>query len=186
MKRVDVEIKGISPYLMNAFGLEEAEQQEKTQIGSKDYKKEAEKKLYRMPDGTIYVPSTQIHASLIEAGKQQRVVGKGKATYSKLYASVVMITPEALVMTPQDWEVDKRPVIIPSTKGRVMRYRPKFMDWSLKFTIDILDDGVSPDTVHQGLNIAGSYVGIGDFRPTKRGPFGRFMVSSFKVVSPEE
>jgi hypothetical protein len=182
MKKIEVEIKGISPYLMNAFGMEDAGKTEKQQIGSKDYTNEAEGKLYKLPTGEIYVPSTQIHSCLMEAGKQLKVVGKGKATYSKLFGSFVIISPDALVMKNQEYEIDKRAVVVPSTKGRVLRYRPKFMEWSLKFTLDILDDGIPESAVKQGLDIGGAYCGIGDFRPQKKGSFGRFMVTSYKEV----
>jgi hypothetical protein len=183
MKKIGVEIKGISPYLMNAFGMEDAGKTEKQDIGSKDYSNEATTKLYKLPNGEIYVPSTQVHSSLMEAGKQLKVVGKGKSTYSKLFGSFIVVSPDVLVMLNQTWEVDKRAVVVPATKGRVIRYRPKFTDWGLKFTLDILDDGIPISAVKQGLDTAGAYCGIGDFRPQKKGPFGRFIVTSFKEVT---
>jgi hypothetical protein len=36
------------------------------------------------------------------------------------------------------------------------------------------------DDAHMLLNEAGQTVGIGDFRPEKRGPFGTFLVISFQ------
>jgi hypothetical protein len=39
------------------------------------------------------------------------------------------------------------------------------------------------DDAQMLLNEAGVSVGIGDFRPEKRGPFGTFLVTSFKEVA---
>ena len=78
--------------------------------------------------------------------------------------------------------VDARPVTIPATKGRVMRYRPRFNEWGAKFNVLVNDDILDVDTVHQLLNEAGLTIGIGDFRPEKRGPFGTFRVTKFEEV----
>jgi hypothetical protein len=83
----------------------------------------------------------------------------------------------------KDFEVDARPVTIPATKGRVMRYRPRFNCWGLKFSLVINEAMLALDDAQMLLNEAGVSVGIGDFRPEKRGPFGTFLVTSFKEVA---
>jgi len=180
MKKYEVKIEGISAYLMHKFGEEESEL--KTKTGSKDYESEVNKALYQLPDGTIYVPSTQIQGSLIEAGKQMKVVGGGKKTYSKLFGSFVIMEPDVIPMIPQEWVTDKRAVVIPSTKGRVMRYRPRFDKWALKFRVHFHEEEIHPSIIKEGLERAGNYIGIGDFRPSKKGPYGRFMVTLFKEI----
>lgn len=79
----------------------------------------------------------------------------------------------------KDFEVDSRPVTIPATKGRIMRHRPRFDQWGAAFEMQINDDLLSVDMAHQLLNEAGLSIGIGDFRPEKRGPFGTFRVTKF-------
>ena len=44
----------------------------------------------------------------------------------------------------------------------------------------IFEDEISPAVVKESLEIAGKYVGIGDWRPEKKGKFGKFQVTSFK------
>ena len=181
MKEIKVEIKGVTSYLMHAFSMEKSEEKSKKRIGIENYKDEVEKSLYKLPDGTIYVPSTQIHGTLIEAGKKFQIPGQRKATFSKIIGGLVMITPDAIKMNPQKFEIDSRAVVVPSTKGRIVRYRPKFNEWSLKFTIQNLEPEQIPESeLKKILDYAGSYVGIGDFRPNKKGPFGRFMVTMFE------
>jgi hypothetical protein len=42
--------------------------------------------------------------------------------------------------------------------------------------------GMSAELVRNLIDDAGSKVGIGDFRPERKGPFGRFKVTSWKIV----
>lgn len=180
MKKIEVEIKGLTPYLMHRFGEEDADKKSQKKIGKKDYEAEVEKALYQSPKGEIYVPSTQIKGCLTEAGKQMRVVGKGKSTYSKLFGAFLLVEPDTIPMLNQKWITDARAVVI--QRARIIRYRPKFTEWGLKFTIQIMDDGIDPSVVKEALDLGGNYVGIGDFRPQKKGSFGRFMVTSFNEI----
>jgi hypothetical protein len=56
-----------------------------------------------------------------------------------------------------------------------MRHRPRFDNWSAKFVLEIDDELMTLETAHELLNKGGKSQGIGDFRPNKRGPFGRFL-----------
>ncbi len=116
-----------------------------------------------------------------KAGAKYQIPGQGKLTYKNLIGSgAVLVTPDAIPHRNQQFEVDVRPVVVPSTRGRVARRRPVFKNWSLKFNIEYDEDELSASTIKEILDYAGTRVGIGDFRPEKGGPFGRFMVTSFK------
>ena len=176
MNTFSVKIESLSPYLMHRFGVKD--EKVKMRVGTKNWKEEVEVALYTTETGEHYIPSSQIHGCLINAGKQLQVVGKGKATYSKLFGAFILIEPATLVINPQEYTVDERPVIV--QKARIIRYRPKWEKWNLNFNIIVMDDGISGEVVKQALDNGGRYVGIGDFRPEKRGPFGRFHVVEFK------
>jgi len=179
MKRYEVEIEGTTPLLQNKpeeYGFDEEWVQKKA---SNDYEQEAFKKLYLDEEKNLCQPSNHIERALIEAGKKIRVKGQGKATYSKLFGSMIAIPDMYLTHEIQDWEMFKTLVVIPSTKGRVMRYRPMLKQWKLKFNIDI-EDEIDTHAVKEALDIAGRYVGIGDWRPEKKGKFGKFHVTSFQ------
>lgn len=63
------------------------------------------------------------------------------------------------------------------SKTSDLRYRPMFKDW--KMVLDIQYNANSPITFEQivnGINTAGFMNGIGEWRPEKDGPFGRFHV----------
>jgi hypothetical protein len=64
--------------------------------------------------------------------------------------------------------------------------RPKFEKWSIQLEAEITIEGdfaVAEDVAKQLFVVAGSQVGLGDFRPAKRGPFGRFKVADWKNLN---
>ena len=181
MKKYNVKIKGITPLLMNKpedYGFDEQWVEKKA---SEDWEKEALKKLYRDSKGNCYIPSNHVERTIIEGGKKIKMKGAGKATYSKIFGSMVSVEPFELVLKPQKYEIHKCLVVIPSTKGRIMRYRPMFKNWELEFEVEF-EDEISPAVIKEALEIAGKYSGIGDWRPEKKGKFGKFQVTLFKEV----
>jgi len=179
MKKYKVEIKGITPLLMNKpeqYGFDEQWVEKKA---STDWEAEALKKLYINSEGVVYQPSTHLERALIESGKKIKVKGQGKATYSKLFGSMVSVDGLEIAHKKPSYEIHKSLVVIPSTKGRIMRYRPMFKEWVLEFHL-MGEEEIPGDVIKEGLEIAGKYVGIGDWRPEKKGKFGKFQVTKFK------
>jgi len=181
MKKYKVEITGITPLLQNKpaeYGFDEQWVEKKA---STDWEAEGLKKLYIDSNGMIYQPATHLDRALIEAGKKIKVKGQGKATYSKLFGSMVSVEEFEIEHKIQDYEIHKCLVVIPSTKGRVMRYRPIFKKWALEFHMDA-EEEIPGEVIKEALEICGKYVGIGDWRPEKKGKFGKFQVTEFKEI----
>lgn len=179
MNKYEVRLTGITPLLMNKpeeYGFDTQWVEKKA---SEEYEQEALKKLYVNNDKQLYQPATHVERALIEAGKKIRMKGAGKANYSKVMGSMVSIDSAEIPHEVQEYEVHKSLVVIPTTKGRVMRYRPILKEWSLLFTITF-EEEISPDVLKEALEIAGRYVGIGDWRPEKKGKFGKFQVTLFE------
>lgn len=61
----------------------------------------------------------------------------------------------------------------------VMRTRPIFKEWSCRFEIQVIDDGITESDIDLALAHAGSRVGIGDYTPR----FGRFKVKELKELA---
>jgi len=129
------------------------------------------------------IPGVNLLAAFIAAG---RFIKAGRRNLSSMKESLVpcfvSIDEGEIRLTPSKWEVDSRPVVIPATQGRIMRHRPRFDVWSLEFTVGIDGDELHPDVVRELIDEAGSKVGLCDFRPTKRGPFGRFRVDTWELA----
>ncbi|MGH2612148.1 MAG: hypothetical protein ACRDFB_03755 [Rhabdochlamydiaceae bacterium] len=177
MKVINVTIQGVTPLLYNRFRDSEIEGKSKKRTGSPT-QADVIDKLYMLNDKP-YIPAVYFRNSLVEAGKQFKITGKGKSTYSKIIASTVEITPEAIT-NDNPWEVFRIAAVNPMTKGRMMVSRPRMNTWGCKLQIVLNDDSVDPITVKEVLEHAGKYVGIGDWRPQTKGVFGKYMVTRFE------
>jgi hypothetical protein len=186
MKIVDVEIVGVTALLINRFN-EDAEEVKPTRrviVKERDPAAEAEKAAYRAPDGTLYFSAQAIPRAMSDAGSSHKQRGNRK-TLRYVVPSAIRMTSDIVTILdangkPQrKFEIDRRPISIPSTKGRIMRYRPRFDAWSARFELVVNDDLLAPELAHQLLAEAGMSIGIGDFRPARTGPFGTFRVTRF-------
>jgi hypothetical protein len=45
-----------------------------------------------------------------------------------------------------------------------------------------MDDQLPIEVIKQALDYAGTFVGIGDYRPGKGGKFGKFIVTEFNEI----
>lgn len=185
MKTVSIEIRGTTPLLIHRF-TEQAEQGKATRrviVDSQNPRDEATKNAYIAKDGTFYFSAFAITNAMGNAGANHKMRGSRK-TLRYVVPSSVRVTSETITIMngsgpAKNFEVDSRPVTIPATKGRIMRHRPRFDEWGAKFDLLIDDNSLAVETAHQLLQEAGQGIGIGDFRPEKRGPFGTFRVVKF-------
>ncbi len=175
MKTIEVEITGVAPLLHNRFPTEEFGI-EKSKATKKVYdpKVEAERKLYKDDRDIICNPGEHIFQAMRKAATDFKF--SGKKTFKDVIVSGIVVSPDLIpLIIEKPFEIDSRPVVI--QRARVLCWRPKFNNWKLKFTIQILDDeNISVSTLKEILDKAGATKGIGDYRPR----FGRFMVTSFQ------
>lgn len=142
-------------------------------------------KVIRHPEtGEPGLPAEYLLAALVEAGRHVKVKSKQVSTAgSTILYSFMAINEPFLVFTDYDGPTpDCRRGTNPNGGEAVVLLRPKFARWAFEVEIEIDDKKVEPSTVRELLNIAGSAVGVGDFRPAKRGPFGRFKVAHWVVL----
>lgn len=186
-------ISGLTPMLMHRWA-EASESEESTRavhVQRRDPRTEAEKVVYRRPDGGIYFPGAAIARMLREAGGSHKQRGSRKSLKFVIPAAVIVQDDEIPLLDVdgniiKTFEVDSRPVTIPATKGRIMRHRPRFNAWGAEIDIGIDTGMIDSDTVMQLLAEGGTRLGIGDFRPEKGGPFGRFSVVGWAELAPRK
>ena len=70
-------------------------------------------------------------------------------------------------------------------RSRVARTRAKFDDWAVTFTLEVDPELVDAEQLDSWLDIAGRRIGLGDWRPTKSGHYGRFETVSIDKVGVE-
>jgi len=188
---IAVEIKGVVPILMSKFGDDSALQVEggtsRVMVGEKQTpRQQAEARLYTSSDGTPIIPGPNIFAAIIAAGIFHKV-GKSKVTTAKsslVPAGVMVREIECPIFNPDGgqpkWEVDSRAIVVDMTK-RKMAHRPRFDRWGVRFTLEVDDEMFSEGIVRALVDDAGKKIGLGAFRPARKGPFGRFTVTNWKV-----
>lgn len=176
--KISCRIEGVRPLLQNAFPDEtfEAESKTRTRVGSVKAD-DPKTKLYVLPDGTIYQPAEHVFRAMVKSSANFKIGGRGKKTYKDIINSSLTIEPDAIPHKNPIWVPDKRSIVIPATRGRQIRIRPRFDKWMLEFDILVSEEQIDVETVKKILDYAGYNVGIGDYRPR----FGTFMVTQFKV-----
>lgn len=175
VRTITCTIEGLSPLLMHAYPLVPVEAIEK-----KTAAEQAEIAAYRIPgSGRLCIPSTAMQRALVGGAGYSK--GKGRASLAKPAAACLLVDDVYLDLGTDKYEIDARPVVIPATKGRVVRYRPRLDKWSVKFDLSYDDTLLSAKQVRQIVDDTGKNVGILEFRPEKKGPFGRFVVNSWIV-----
>ena len=174
MQNASVTVKGVSALLMHRYPLDPIEGLEK-----KSPAEQAELAAYRTPQGELYVPGVNLQRSLVAAATFSK--GKGRASLQKTVAACVFVNPEHLVLDNQSFAVDSRPVVVPATKGRIVRHRPRLDSWQLSFQVEGDETMLKEAQVRRVLDDAGSKVGLLDFRPERKGPFGRFVVTKWEA-----
>lgn len=186
---VEVTIEGLTAVLMHKFEeSNEVETETRTvRLESNTPREKAERVAYRLEDSTLYIPGAAISRLLREAGGSHKQRGSRKSVRYIVPAAVVVLS-DAIVLHDAagspltQFEVDSRPITIPSTKGRIMRHRPKVEKWRASFSMEVDETVLGLELVQQLLEEGGRRIGILDYRPEKGGPFGRFSVISWKVI----
>ena len=183
MYEVTVKIKGVTPLLMHKMNTSAIDPAGKTTAASITEDNPADF-LYTTEDGTVCLPAVMFERAMMEAGKEFKVSGKRGRNYSTMFGSMVYVLPENIVLSPSKWVADKRTVVIPSRQGsRIVRIRPRFDEWGASFNIQVrAEKSELPEAIlKQVIDRAGLYIGVGDFRPQKKGKFGQFIVTEFNV-----
>ena len=192
---IDVEITGNTPLLMNRFtDANEVAVTSGTRpsaVGHRGTPREqAEATAYTDEEGYLFVPQQNLFACIINAGKFHKV-GKSKVTTLKsslVPAGLAMLDALVLpILSPKtkkrlkSFEVDSRRVVIPATGGAVMRHRARVDEWRIKFSVEVDLELFAPDFVRTLVDDAGKKIGLGDYRPERKGPFGKFKVTAWEI-----
>jgi len=179
MTKIEVGIVGISPLLMHRFSEEDKEQVKSgtsSSISNRNGEQDAERAAYRLPTGELYQPADHIERAFVIAAGLHKI---GRRSARSVAGAAVCITPREIPHGTREYVIDARRVVIPSTKGAVIRHRPRLDSWRFSFTLELDEELIQAKLARKILEDAGKKIGIGDFRPQKGGPFGRFLVTAW-------
>jgi len=176
LKQVEIILIGDTPLICNQWS-EKAKQAMRDAQGKKPQQKKEAKdseaifraSLYEV-DGGYGFPAVGIKKAAIDAcsyvGAVTKVAARGTFHIHGEYV-VVQGKPhkrEDMVRVGMD-KAD-------------LRYRGCFNEWRITFTVTYNAAVLSVEQIANLFNLAGFSVGIGDYRPQRNGPFGRFHVAT--------
>lgn len=186
-KTIDVEIKGMTPLLMNRLNPESLRAKSRMKTQQYSTITDAKNSAYMaIIDGKnqLYIPHEAVYSMMIRTAKGFRV---RRITLSGLLAGTMRIEPEKIPLGTDKYEVDERAVVI--VGQRVLKGRAKLPEWKVKFQIVIntrrLPQGIE-STLQEVLEDAGIRMGLLDFRPQHLGWFGTFTVTKFEYEGKSE
>ena len=189
--KIEIEICGSTPLLCNRFSDVAAEKSSNGSRGSSAAEERgtpleiAKSKLYLGLSGEPMIPQPNLFRCLVEGGRFHKI-GKSQITTSRasmLFSCVEIEGAEIAIDHKEPWRVDTRAVRIPSTGGRILAHRPMFDDWHLSFVADLDTSILGPKLLRQIIDDAGKRIGLGDFRPACKGPYGRFVVTIWRELN---
>lgn len=133
-------------------------------------------------DGFIFMPPMSFKNCLSEAAKflSKQIPGKGKATYTKHFEAGVLVMDPIVLPIKKD-KVEGEWLFVPAdgrrgSGSRVEKCFPIIRTWEGKITFYVLDPTITQTVFVEHLKEAGSFIGLGRFRPRNNGFNGRFSV----------
>ncbi len=189
MIQINITVQGTTPLLCNRF-TDEAQMKATagnsvSTVGDRGSPMEiAKEKLYIDDDGTIGIPQPNLYRSILDAGKFFKA-GKSNVTTLKTSMIPACLSIDELFLPlryADEWTVDTRPVRIPATGGRILRHRACFNDWALDFTCHLDTSILSVKLFRDIVDAAGMRIGLGDFRPDCKGPYGKYKVIEWQEL----
>lgn len=170
-------VEGVSSLLMHSpAAMMEPQSERPTTKRIPAPEEEAEKGCYRDEEGFLYLPSAAFRASLMHGAGGRRI---GKiAARTVLSGAVFNIGPKTSLVDPdsgeriQDYKINLARVVI--GRASIVRARPEIERWGCLLELEVDLDFTNSRQVEELLNIAGRISGVGDYRPERKGPHGRY------------
>ena len=176
-------LKSISPYSQSQRFQSKKESQETHDAFEKRVWRE---RLHVDKDGNVFIPPMAFRNALNEAAKflSMKIPGQGQKTYTKIFERGLLLCDE-IPLPVKAAEVPGQWLFVPADGKpgggtRVDRCFPVIQAWEAKVPIHTLHDLITEEILRLHLEAAGSYIGIGYFRPQNRGYWGRFEVVGLK------
>lgn len=181
MRTAHCTLESISPYSQSRY-------HETPKINKElhdDYRKRVWREhLHYDQKGQVFIPPMTFKNCLTEIAKflGMQIPGKGKSTYTKHFESGVMILEPGYLGIHKD-EVQSETLFLPSdgirgSGKRVLKTYPVIEEWKTSVTIYVADDLITEEVFRYHMEQAGTFIGIGRFRPSKNGYYGRFRLAS--------
>lgn len=193
--RIRVRLTGRTPLLMNAMSEDELlrlwTKEKAAKTAERPTPEEAARgKIYRTPDGHPEVPTKNLFAAMVSAGRYVRMDGKKQVSTAKstVLPSLLSIEDPQIPLykpgtdTAATWEVDLQQGRNPNGGEAVCVVRPRFDQWEIRFVIEVNLAECKEAHAREIVGKACSNIGLMDFRPERKGTFGRSDITLWERI----
>ncbi len=184
---VRVPIVGTAPLLVHRFS-EKAKRQmldnmqgRKSPRLPKDPKAEYEAAFYRVKGGGYGFPVIAFKAATIGAARFY-----GKSISMTALRQYIFFKGEpsedGQAMAVLSGEPSMREDVVRVGQGTDLRYRPQFLEWSTTIEVTFVTSALTQGSLLSLIDAGGMGVGVGEWRPEKRGDFGTFTIDGTRDI----
>lgn len=159
----------------------DAQQGRKTPKAIRDPEADYRESLYRTDDGYGF-PVLAFKAATVGAA---RFFGKSvRMTELRqfLFMTGVPSADRATLLTPIEGEPRMRQDMVRVGMGTDLRYRGEFVDWRAVLEVTYVTTALSRESVLSLVDAGGLGVGVGEWRPEKRGQNGTYAIDEAREV----
>jgi hypothetical protein len=197
VERIIVPIRGVTPLIVHAWSekamtmILDAQQGRKAPKERRDPDADYEASLYRLPPlgvsphpgpGRFGFPTDAFKAAIVSAarffGKDVSMVGLRQSIFltGELGSDGLMLTP--IEGTPHS----RRDMVRIGQGSADVRFRGEFTEWRANLVVTYVKSLLSKESVLSLIDAAGMGVGVGEWRPERRGQFGTFEIDPDRQI----
>lgn len=194
ISRIDTEtlrvpLLGTAPLIVNKFSekakrqMLDAMQGRKTPKQPKDPQADYEAALYRLDDESYGFPVIAFKAASVSACRFF-----GKSMPMTLARQCIFFDADFSKRDGQKLaRIEGTPhmredVVTVGMNGHDLRYRPEFTEWSTSVEVTYAKSMLTRESVLSLIDAGGMGVGVGEWRPEKKGDFGTFQIDETRDV----
>ena len=185
---IRVPLLGTTPLIVHRFSekskrqMLDAMQGRKTPKTAKDPEAEYEACFYRFADGGSGMPVIAFKAATVSAA---RFYGKGVSMVG--LRQQIFFNGEMGVDGQMLARIDGEPkmredVTRVGNGGADLRYRPEYREWRTTIDVTFVSSLLTRDSVLSLIDAGGMGVGVGEWRPEKKGDFGTYRIDPSRTV----
>lgn len=185
---IEVPLVGTAPLIVHNWSAKAkaqmlaAQQGKKTVRETRDPQAEYESSLYRTADGYGF-PVLAFKAATVGAARFFGKAVKMTELRQFLFMTGVRSLDGSQILTPVFGEPKMREDMVRVGMGSTdLRYRAEFIDWTATLTVTFVKSALSRDSVLSLIDAGGLGVGVGEWRPEKKGQNGTYQVDLSREV----
>ena len=182
-----IPIIGTSPLIVHRFSekakrqMLDAMQGRKSPKQAKDPEADYQGAFYRFGDGGYGVPSIAFKGATIGGARFYAGVTMTELRQFLFFRGEVGVDGQQLFRIEGEPRM-REDVVRVGKGGTDLRYRPEWPEWSTTLTVVYVKSALTRNSVLSLIDAGGMGVGVGEWRPEKRGDFGTYTIDQTREV----